>query len=411
MRWRQSLLLGFKNLGRRRFRSAVAILVVAVGTAAVLVVWGVVTGQRRALVGQAVSGAFGALQVHAPGYRQARDMLPVKPSLRGVDAWSAEISAVPGVAAVSPRWVFGALISEPDERGGASTSISVVAFEEARERAVMPEKFRRVVRGSMFTQPASMVLSAPLANGLRAVLGAEPPPALVARDAEGLLNGAAATVTGVVAPMLPTDRASAWVPLPLAQELLRAPDEVNEFVVAIHDDADLHLTRDLLQRALGTRATVETWEDQLPALADLVANMKISALMLSFIVSIVGALAVFATAALNVKDRTREIGTWLALGARRSFVLRSFLMESACCAAIGIAIGVACGLVGAVLATRTGIDMRLPGTDVTVDVAPSLHVRDVLTVSLGALGASLIGAWVPARRAARLTPVEALADT
>src|SRR5262245_5524468 len=109
---------------------------VAAGVAAVLLVWGVIKGQRRALMGQAAHTVFGALQVHAAGYARASDLLPVRPALQGVAAWRARVLAVPGVAAVSGRLVFGAVVAAPEERGGASTGVRVTAFDEADERAV-----------------------------------------------------------------------------------------------------------------------------------------------------------------------------------------------------------------------------------------------------------------------------------
>src|SRR5258705_10404435 len=117
--------LSLRSCARRPLRSAVAAGMVAAGVTAVLLVWGVIGGQRRALMGQAAETVFGALQVHAAGHARASDVLPVRPVLEGVDAWRAKVLAVPGVRAVSARLVFAGAGSE----GDPSTSVIVTAFD------------------------------------------------------------------------------------------------------------------------------------------------------------------------------------------------------------------------------------------------------------------------------------------
>lgn len=378
---------------------------VAAGVTAVLLVWGVISGQRRALMGQAADTVFGALQVHAAGYAKASDVLPVRPALEDAAAWKQKALAVKGVRAASARLKFGAIVSAPDERGGASTSIWVLAFEEADERAVVPGRFRLVEQGA-FADGA--VLGAPLAKALKVRVGDEP--ALLARDAEGLLNGVAARIGGLASPLLPTDRASAWISLAQAQELLRLGAACNELAVAVDDLDGVEAARTRLQDALGPGVEVETWKQQLPGLADMVSNMRLSGLVVSLIIALVAAVGVFTCAALNVRDRTREIGTWLALGVRRRAVWAAFVLESVVLGVFGAAAGLAIGLLGAVLVTQLGVPMKLPGTAVVVDVTPSLRVSEVVTVLvLGVLLAGL-GAAVPALRAAKLDPVKALGD-
>ena len=86
---RPSRLLSFsaRNIARRPLRSLVGAGLVAAGVTAVLLVWGVIAGQRRALMGQAAETVFGALQVHAKGYAKASDVLPVRPALDDAEAW------------------------------------------------------------------------------------------------------------------------------------------------------------------------------------------------------------------------------------------------------------------------------------------------------------------------------------
>jgi len=111
---------------------------------------------------------------------------------------------------------------------------------------------------------------------------------------------------------------------------------------------------------------------------------------------VVGAIGILAVMLLSVKERVREIGLRRAVGARRADIRLQFLLESAVLAAAGGALGVVVGLAGAGLAAVLG-----PWELVTPWGAAVLGV--VCSVGLGfAVGV------VPAARAARLDPGEAL---
>jgi putative ABC transport system permease protein len=99
----------------------------------------------------------------------------------------------------------------------------------------------------------------------------------------------------------------------------------------------------------------------------------------------------------SVRERTREIGVRRALGATRTDVLLQFLIESLALAAVGGAVGLGLG------AGIIGLLQRY---------ASSIPLRFSPWIAMVAFGAAfLVGVLsgvVPARRAARLDPVEAL---
>lgn len=125
--------------------------------------------------------------------------------------------------------------------------------------------------------------------------------------------------------------------------------------------------------------------------------------MAALLLGIFGGLALLLSAvglsgviAFSVSQRTQEIGVRMALGADRGRVLRSVLGQGARLAVVGVALGLA----GAALATPL-LDTLLVGVSPTDPLTFAATAGALLLVAL-------VAAWIPARRAAGLNPVEAL---
>lgn len=111
---------------------------------------------------------------------------------------------------------------------------------------------------------------------------------------------------------------------------------------------------------------------------------------------VVGGIGIMNIMLVSVTERTREIGTRLAIGALEREVLAQFLIESAALSSIGGLIGAALGLGGSWLGARP---LGIP------------FVFDPTIVVVALLFAAMVGivfGYLPARRAARMDPIEAL---
>jgi putative ABC transport system permease protein len=111
---------------------------------------------------------------------------------------------------------------------------------------------------------------------------------------------------------------------------------------------------------------------------------------------VVGGIVIMNIMLMTVHERTREIGIRKSVGARRRDVLRQFLLESVCLASLGGALGV---LAGWSLAQAIALASPLPSRVTGWSVAVAL--------TLG-IGVGLVFGVYPARRAARMDPIEAL---
>ena len=119
-------------------------------------------------------------------------------------------------------------------------------------------------------------------------------------------------------------------------------------------------------------------------------------IVLSSVGLMVGGIGVMAIMMVSVTNRTREIGVRKAVGATQREILLQFLVESATLTGIGGMIGIIVGLtLGRLITTFMNIDAGVP------------VLLTVIAVSVS-VGIGIVFGMIPARRAARLDPIEAL---
>jgi putative ABC transport system permease protein len=180
---------------------------------------------------------------------------------------------------------------------------------------------------------------------------------------------------------------------------LRAPTV--ETVMALRDATIDWLARRYLHWQDRVRVTVG-----LERLVQMEQGILLAKLFIGSLVGIsllVGGIGIMNVLLSSVTERTREIGIRKAVGAKRADIRAQFLAESVAIAVAGTGIGLVSGLLLAI--GLTAIFRRMVGVDVHAVLSAS-------TVALAVISSSLVGlvfGTYPARRAANLPPIEAIA--
>ena len=118
---------------------------------------------------------------------------------------------------------------------------------------------------------------------------------------------------------------------------------------------------------------------------------------------LVGGIGIMNIMLVSVTERTREIGIRKALGAKERTILAQFVVEAATTSALGGVLGIGLGYIMSMVANKV---LPLFMTDTSITVSPSFNS---IAVAFGiSVGIGVLFGYLPAKRAARLNPIEAL---
>ncbi|MFI9078501.1 ABC transporter permease [Streptomyces sioyaensis] len=196
---------------------------------------------------------------------------------------------------------------------------------------------------------------------------------------------------------------------PTAQKLLAAPGTFNEIDVKAAAGTSQTALKDGIDKVLpkGTAETVtgkKLADDQAKGIAESMDSMKTALLVFAGIALFVGIFIIANTFTMLVAQRTKELALLRAVGASRRQVTRSVLVEAFVVGAIAAVTGLAAGIgIGA------GLRSLMSSTGATVPDGPLVVSPSTVLVSLlVGIVVTVLAAWLPGRRAAKIPPVAAM---
>ncbi len=183
---------------------------------------------------------------------------------------------------------------------------------------------------------------------------------------------------------------------------------VSSYSVIVTDEDQLDRAQEVIENALyevfgdSNSYTVGSMTEMLDTMTSMI-NIVIAVLaVIAGISLVVGGIGIMNIMLVSVTERTREIGIRKALGAKEGVILRQFVMEAATTSALGGVLGIAIGY-GLCSVASVVVESML-GEALTV--APS--VSAVLIAFGVSAGIGVLFGFLPARKAARLNPIDAL---
>jgi putative ABC transport system permease protein len=405
--------IAIRNVLRNKRRTLITLAALIVGVGVMVSVRGLLNGLHDSMIDSVTKGQTGALQVHRKGYLANVLSEPLGLDLPMDAAFLKKIKAVPHITGVAPRIRFAGMVNLRDE----TLFVAFSAVDPVQEFVVCPRaKDILSKEGKVFVGTASddaILVTEQLATGFQPKGGGKPDlsgqAAVLAPDKDGALSGENARIVGMLQLKSPGEKKVAMVTLSLAQRLLKMEGRATELAIAVDDLENSPAVMADLRRILGPDYEVHGWDDVATFFKDIVFRQNVTLSLIATVFLILMLLGVANTMLMSVLDRTREIGTMMAVGVRRGRIVLLFLMEAA---TIGVLGGIAGSAVGSGLVYWLGvrgIQVPLPTSTVPFEVRPYVTLPYVLSIVAVAGVGALVFAVYPAWRASRLRPVEALA--
>lgn len=402
--------IGTRNVRRNLRRTLITALAIFVGVVVILLTRGLLNGIQANIKSSVTDTQLSDMQVHAKGYVDSMEGAPLTPSLPQ-DFVTQKMVLDAGGAAVSPRIMFGGLISYGDN----STMLMAQAIDPATEFDVTPRKKLILAQGRHLApgDTDTIVLANGLAAGMHVKVGDTV--TVLTNTLSGAMNAADLTVVGTVTPGSPLEnKRLAFVTLQGAQQLLGMKDRVTEFAIHMPARASYEQTEDTVRRLSAELAKqpvaseTHTWKQLMPTMVDLLKTQDIVLGIVVAVLFFIVLVGIINTMLMSVFERVREVGTMMAIGMRRPQVIIMFLFEALTLGIIGASAGAVAGLALIQVLDTVGIMMPVPGSDITMPLEISVASYYPLLAMAVAVASALLAAVYPAWQASKLKPIDAI---
>ncbi|MCX5298006.1 FtsX-like permease family protein [Streptomyces sp. NBC_00193] len=267
-------------------------------------------------------------------------------------------------------------------------------------------KSMKIIEGQAPRGPTDVMIDSDTAKKHHLKLGDDIRTITVTGDIRSKITGIAAfTVTNPGATVVYFDTATSQ------QKLLGAPDAFTHVNVTAKDGVSDAQLKQNVASALGADTyklqTAKEAADANKKNMDFLDIMKWVMLGFAAIAFLVGIFLIFNTFSMLVAQRTREIGLMRAIGADSGQVLKSVVIEALLLGVVGSILGVAAGIGLAVglMQLMSQLGMSLSTEDLTI-----AWTTPVIGIVLGVV-VTVISAFIPARRAGKVSPMAALRES
>jgi ABC-type lipoprotein release transport system permease subunit len=403
-----SSIMAWRNLWRNYRRTLIMLMAIAVGVWAMIFLTSLLRGMVDDMIKQGVKTLPGHVQLHDAEYR---DDPSVTHSLPAPDDGLLNILNGEQVKAWTRRIKVPAMISsEYDNRG-----ISLVGVEPDGEVALGFDP-ADIVEGRFLNDKddKGIVIGRKLLKRLESRLGKRV--VLMSQNPENDITERGFRVVGVFkADLEGNEESIVYAGLGVVQKMLGVGTDISEIAVLGFDYQSPEELTSSIRSAVPGDWEVLSWFELDPYLATMMRVMNGFVLVWMIVIFLALSFGLVNTLMMAVFERVREIGLMRALGMRPSAVVYQILLESLMLLALGLLAGNLLAL-ATIIPLKGGIDISVVSQGMEMMGAssmlypvllwPDLILANVVVIVLGIL-TSLLPAW----RAAKYRPVEALTRT
>ncbi len=383
------LRLAIQNAMRRKLRTAVTVMGVAIATAALFSLLSFLRGYQAQMRNE-----LDRLGAHILVVPKGCPYDAASIALHGASwpcylkaEYLARVRATDGVASAAPL-LMNALY---DNEGRQTVYLGADATLLAVKRSWH-------ITGDFPTREADCLLGATVAQTAHLAIGQTfPLPGLA---------GHSGRVAGILAPTQGADDAFIYMPLQSAQNLFARPQQLTHILVRLTDPNQMNAVVAGLQSCeAGMDMNIVPLSHLFRAIQNLVSSTRTLLLCVLCVALLVAGAGVSNTILMAVAERTREIGLMRAVGASRADIFALVWLEAVGTCVMGGIVGVLAATAGAG-GVEAWLRARLPFAPAGTLLAPEGSVAVWCVAGAVILGS--VSGLLPAWRAARLSPIESM---
>ena len=398
------LVIAWRNLTRNRQRTVVSTMTVASGIIAFALASGFIAWIFVDMRDSTVRSQLGHIQIVRPDYFDKGIADPYRFLLGDGKEQFAKMSGLSGVVSVTPRLAFSGLAS----LGDATVSFIGEGVSPTGEKPISARINIDDGKDLQDDNQAAVILGEGLAQSLGAKVG-DRIVLLVTTD-----KGGAGAVEVEVAGIFNTtskefDDHALRLPIQRARSLMKV-EGATAWVLLLESHLLTQRVIDQLKSFLPSNSyQLVPWSDLADFYNKTVTLFTSQIQVVKIIIGLIIVLSISNTQTMSVLERTTEIGTVLALGQKRTAVMRLFILEGGLIGLLGGVLGVSIGWLAAQGISAVGIPMppapgMAHGFTGAVLFTPEIAVESVIL----AVTTTLLASILPAFRASRLNVVDAL---
>jgi len=402
--------LGWRNIWRNPRRTVVILLAVIIGVWSMIFLGGLMRGMIEDMIRNGIATLTGHIQIHQEGYRNDPVIQNSMTDPEVVETILNE--ALPPDALWTSRVRVNAIASNARHSDG----VTLVGLDPVREAKI--SFIGKAVTQGHFLKPDDkygIMVGKALADKFETRLGHKL--VLMSQDMSEEIASRAFRIVGIFrAEMQATEKQFAFVTMPVAQQMLKLKKGISEVSILLPDHKQVNQITASLRFALPPTYEVHTWRELLPILTAYLKIFNGFTFLWYLVVFIAMGFGIVNTTLMAVFERMREFGLLKALGMKPWWIIKEVLSESFFLLLMGMAIGNILGFLSIFALSGSGIDLSALAAGVefagmTRVIYPVIFIRDVAMANMVVFVLGLLVSVYPAVKAARFTPVEALAQT
>ena len=402
------LTLSWRNLWRNHRRTLIMLAAITVGVWAMIFMTALMRGMVDDMLHQGIRNLPGHIQIHHPDFR---DDPSVVNSIASPDGDLLNALNDPGTEQWTSRIKVPAIISSERESRG----VNLLGVEPEAENLITGIG-GQIIEGRFLTavDDKGLVIGAKLAQRLETRLGKRV--VIMSQDPDNNIADRGFRVVGIYKAKLPgLEEINVYAARSTLQKLLKLGDQVSEIVIVDKDFRDVETLYQNIKQATPDTLEVKAWYELDAYLSSMLNMMDGFVLVWIIIIFLALSFGLVNTMAMAVFERTREIGLIQALGMRPSMIVYQILLESLLLLLIGLSIGNVLA-VATIIPLESGMDISAVAEGMAMMGAssmlyPNLTLDDMIVANVVVIVLGTMTSILPAWRAAKLNPVQAINST